>query len=277
LSEEQVTDLADHALDLQADPARPWTPLWGRFLEDAFDAGRLSRERWERYARQSFDFSLEFRKQVRRGDPVIARIVVVHGRSGPGRLVADAHGMFLEGRERIYNWQPDVRPPAYAAQVSYGTALQALLGQSMAPWSGRIRENRISPVPGFAVAVALHPTEFDLSATPGPQSNSVSLKVDVWDARRSHPVTAFPLTLQADWTLLPAATPSVTLRHDASLRQALKAAVRVNPVDMRVYHWTAGNRPDVMSVAVRLAIAPTPVDIAFEVWLRQRGSGMETG
>lgn len=268
LSDAQVTALADHALDLQTDPSRPWTPLWGQFLEDAFDAGRLSQDRWERYARQSFDFHLEFRKQVRRGDPVVARIGLVHGRSGPRRLVADAHGLFLDGRERIYDWRQDFTPPAYAAQLSYYQKLQALPLQSTAPRSPRIRENSIYPVPGFAVAVALHPTEFDLSAAPGPQSKSITLKIDVWDARRSTVVTGFPLTLRAGWTLLPAAIPSVALRHDASLRSAIQAAVKVNRVDMRVVPRRPGNQSDVMHVNVDLSIAPTPVDVAFEIWLR---------
>ena len=52
-----VSAVADRALIAQASD-EPWDPAWGTFVESAHAAGRLDRDRWAAYARQSARFTL---------------------------------------------------------------------------------------------------------------------------------------------------------------------------------------------------------------------------
>ena len=107
------------------------------------------------------------------------------GRAGRGSTTG---GSWTSVRRRTRQKSVTARPCRPSGDRALATLVRDDQGKPL--WEDQ--ENGIYPVPGFAVAVALHPTEFDLSATPGPQSNSISLKVDIWDARCSHPVTRFP-------------------------------------------------------------------------------------
>lgn len=80
------------ALELQADPAAPWRPGWGDFVETLWLDGALTDEQQQRYARGAAIVSLQCRPRVRRNDIAPVSIIVL-SRAGTLRV--------LEARLRI--------------------------------------------------------------------------------------------------------------------------------------------------------------------------------
>src|SRR6185295_8521152 len=68
LSDEQVRALVSDALAAQADLERPWQYRWGDLVERAHQAGLVTPEQWEAYAKNAVTFTLMPRARVRVGD-----------------------------------------------------------------------------------------------------------------------------------------------------------------------------------------------------------------
>jgi|GEM_PF-6955927 hypothetical protein len=61
------SELAEHALAVQADPSAPWTPLWGDLILDAHERGNLPPERLDEYFTNAVEVKMNIRPRVRAG------------------------------------------------------------------------------------------------------------------------------------------------------------------------------------------------------------------
>lgn len=61
LSNRQVRNLVDHALDLQADPNANWNRFWGDLIEEAWILGRTPDDKLKQYFQELFDQRLSFK------------------------------------------------------------------------------------------------------------------------------------------------------------------------------------------------------------------------
>jgi hypothetical protein len=90
--------IVDRALEVQADPSRPWHAGWSDIVEHAWDTGKLADRDIERYMRRAAELALVARPRVRQGDPVPANLRV-EGRAGEVQLgvIGYVHGVKIDG------------------------------------------------------------------------------------------------------------------------------------------------------------------------------------
>jgi hypothetical protein len=121
-----VQAVVQDALAAQADPSRPWDPMWGELIEGARRAKLLATEDWRLYRRNAVTVDCRARPRIRAGDPlpVIARFTERLGTSSLLRPVA-----VLESPA----WRP--MPPQVAQPRGAGMSL--LLDPACIPGPGR--------------------------------------------------------------------------------------------------------------------------------------------
>lgn len=200
--------LEDRALALQADLKLPWVPAWGELLEQSGNAGRLSKEQWERYVAQSLALSLEARPKVRRGDPLPVRV-----KWGPTRVGKASFPLLV-----TLEWD-----------VAVGHARTGLLTQ------GRVapRQFQVGPGPsgGGVYAEGLCDLDHLLKGmSNGKHTVRVAARVDGKPnlRRQQTPISkATEVTLEAPWELVPPDQPTVHVTDDPSHREAVEAALKL--------------------------------------------------
>jgi hypothetical protein len=84
LAANDIDRISDLSLANRSMPTGFWDDMWGEWLVHAQQAGRLSSGRWARYVVGKFNFRVDVRPTVERGDPVPVRI-----------SWTNAQGMFL--------------------------------------------------------------------------------------------------------------------------------------------------------------------------------------
>lgn len=252
LSDAQMADLADRALAYQADTTKPWLVEWGAVLEDARDKGRLSDDRWRRYARQAPTARVSIRPVVRQGEPLPVLIEPDVPRIGPRAQFA-AEYRFGE------RYEVGGRPVVYP----YPNRLCRVYLNASPPWIKAGDYESGDAARGDALEWMDEAERARL--VPGPQTASFPVTVLVFpDMRECQRPGRVPLAearfdLRPTWTLVPAAgPPTVTLVDDPALWPAVEAAVRVGPPASGYGNaWGAIRGP--------------PMDLACDVYLRSAG------
>jgi hypothetical protein len=67
LSDAQIGQIVDRAFKHQVDLSNTWNPLWGDFIEDAYDRRLIPEEKHSQFLQQGVVFEMEVRPQLRQG------------------------------------------------------------------------------------------------------------------------------------------------------------------------------------------------------------------
>jgi hypothetical protein len=261
LSSDHIADVADGVLKRQRDLNKPWPAACGAFMEDAYDDGKLSAERWDRYLRQMTSWSLAASPD-----------------SGPGGELVDFTLTWPAFR--------DGGTGRFAAAVWWNRAFE-LSGHTVPPNQPTepvflINSGRL---PGTFRFAFTYPDELRELLTPGLQSVRLPLEVVICDGIRRPPgmfwfswnsnspspksmTGRFVVELTAAWQLPDPR--SNRWIHDRSLRDAVRSAIHVS----NVYQSEHPSSRSPMGLTV--AIKEPPVNVAFRVLLRTSG-GVEYG
>jgi hypothetical protein len=98
LRDDNINDLVDTIVALQADPNAAWKPSLGDFVERARLAGKVNEGRWKRYLDQALVLEMQLRPRLRRGDPLPVGLSVIQVRTGRAMgLVIDIQPTLLAG------------------------------------------------------------------------------------------------------------------------------------------------------------------------------------
>src|SRR5205807_2488545 len=84
------------------------------------------------------------------------------------------------------------------------------------------------------------------------------------------PLVSMPLTLSANWTLVPDDEPTVRLKTDPALRAAMRRAL--TPRRGHFLRWTRPDRVDFSGM-----LPPSSIDYAFDVLVRYGGNEFPLG
>jgi hypothetical protein len=246
LTPQRVDALVDLALDVQGDRSRPWADGWGEVVGAARDAGKLSPEKWRRYARQGVEVKLETRPTLRRGDVLVFMLNPAGPRLAPG------HSFGLEyerGPMRVGDWPLEER--------GYGSVHHLIRGRSSYGFSKRIT------VPDRAALAALADGSQTLRLT-------VRLRIADRPARTPGNLVDELVEVTAPFTLLPAGAETVRLRNDPELKAAVEAAFSVEGLLVEFNAIPP-------SVEGRVMATQPPVATAFRVRARSGDNEWDLG
>ena len=267
LSDRRVSQVTSRALDVQANLKRPWRREWGELVELARFAGKLSDGDWLAYARNAAGFELVLSTPVRRGDPVLRKIVV-HERIGPeaGFYLWAAHESCAIDGESV---------PHDAESFRRTVGCRSCLSRREQP-----KDHHIMPVvwaSGFPRRVIHEALGADVDLEPRRHRFECRWRFSVeeiaptfsprgWYDDVSTPPQATHLAdwsavLAADFRVLPADAVTVELVRDESLRQAVRDSIEVRSCTVR-----SSRRGDWISAIVELV--DPPVVCAFDVYWR---------
>ena len=227
--------LADAALDYQGDPYKPWDEAWGDLLERFRADGRLSDDRWARYAAQALPgaMTLELRPAVRVGDPLPFAFNLRRQRSASGNA-----------------FRADIREPSGVGEI--------VAAGGGAPVPVKAHRGRIA-------AADLPQCKPDGSV----YTLSVSIDVDIGesDARPGRRTLATRrLTASGSFTILKADQSPVGAVPNPSLVSVVRQSLAVTA------DWstdTGPGRPPAVVIAVDSE--RTPFDVSFDVLVRSGG------
>jgi hypothetical protein len=145
LNESQLAKLVDTAFALQADPSRPWSPVWGDIVHAEHVAGAVSDERLARFQVRAAQLEWRVRPEVGRGATVPIAIGVTGARMGSsGSYVV----LGYIGEARIDGGRVKFSGVTDREPALNGLALYVPLYDQLATRNG-----------GFLFHVQLHPTE----------------------------------------------------------------------------------------------------------------------
>ncbi|MGE5609068.1 MAG: hypothetical protein ACM359_07425 [Bacillota bacterium] len=236
LSDAQVQQIVQRALQVQGDKNRPWATGWGDFVEWAQSKDRLPSEQWEQYVKQALTaFRLEARPNVRRGTTLPLRLAY-----GPARVGRNVTAFFVrcQRKQVLVSGMPrDPNQGDHAFRV-------VVLGSNR---SGR-----------SCWTVPLDDSVF-AKLQNGPQTAQVSFDVEVsWGGSSRYQTE---LHLDAKWELVDEATVKVVT--DDSLRPAVEQSLK-----LKAENWAFGvPRPG--CVDLTMTCANPPVGLAYDVLARQ--------
>jgi hypothetical protein len=248
LSQRQIDALADLALDLQADPARPWSDVIGEAVGAARDAGKLPREKWLRYARQATVLQLTTRATLRRGDLLVAELTWAPPRVARGHLFYAELGPaeLCVGSTRV-----GAHESVFRAAVS--------------------RDRGVGPL---RIPIRLHPAEGVAALADGPHTLRCLVRYRI-DEPRPPPASLVdePAEVTAPFTLLPAGAATVRVTTDPALRPAVEKAVRLN----NLYIDRTGRPGVALSLAGYVSADAPPTGLSFHVFVRTGGREWDLG
>ena len=222
--------VADAGLAYQGDLSKPWDTAWGNLLERARADGRLSDDRWKRYARQACAdvVTLVLRPVARRGDAV------------PFTLVEQT--------------------PRVAAMSALTVSIQnCLVTPVSATMSKDVGMDIYSIGSGSSCGSTMAVTAFPASVPTGQQQVHATGRVRV-SVRGSVGKTFLadePLDLPGSFVLNAADRPSVQLVADPSKAEAIRAAMKFTPPT------PGGNNAMVY-------VNGTPVGLSFGIFVRDK-------
>lgn len=246
LSQARVNDAVQVALAAQADLKTPWDYRWGLFIDDAHAAGKLRAEDYERYLRQAPQLTVQFRRRVRRGDPMPFEVSEGLPRLGLRcnviRVMEDTvqvNGMFGEADR--------VEGPIYTGVGNGGIIPSASpLWKALAPGPQMVhlKIRHLFFPRGHA------DSEVRFSSTCDPP-------YEQWeeDLQWPKPLATREVAVDMPFELLPSDTPSVRRWADAKLRAAVRASLKAT---VRM-----GKNP-----AIEIDSNFPPVALAFDVFVR---------
>lgn len=252
LPQKHIDALTDRALEYQGNVALPWVSTWRDAIEHAHAAGKLPKEKWQRYAIQSVSIQMmTTRARVCRGDPLPVHISRGMDRASSQHFTV---GIKQEGNSLLSSFvQPyhvladsglDDSPIDSPSDVVIGSGFISLNVGRTYPIDkqilGRLRD--------------------------GPQTASMRLTINVsdshgpvvYDSLGPHPprLSKTSTTISSHWTLQ--STPTVTLVTDPALRDGVRDSLKCHDLTLDA------NR----GFYVFIWGPPPPVDLAFHVFLR---------
>ena len=227
--------VADAALAAQADAGRPWDPAWGDWLERARAAGRLSDDRWHRYAAGSWPgaYQLRVRPRVRDGDPIPYRV------DGLPARVGNKAGLYLVQTGEQITWPggPTPEPNDNASEGSLSSNGGGSSGSSVRPdeYAGHLPVGHHTLHLRAAIRILSGP-----GAVP--------------------PLATGTLDLSAPFDLLPADRPTVAVVHDPALADPVRRSVSAE-----LRNWSTG------TTSPHVTVDDAPVGLSFELFIRPVG------
>jgi hypothetical protein len=246
LSQQQIDALVDLALDVQADRSKHWVDGWGDAIGAARDAGKLSPEKWRRYARQGVEVKLETRPTLRREDPLFYQFIP----GGPRWAARHAFDVTIKPGQ--------VRAGGREVTVHYDhSATGVVKGGQWYPY----RTNRLAPNHGGLVALPEGPHTF---------RSTVRLQVADVPGRTLGYLVDEHVEVTAPVTVLPAGAETVKLRTDPELKAAVEKALSVDRLEVKEAMGTP-------CVGIPVMATGLPVPAAFRVFARADDRRWELG
>lgn len=251
LPQKHIDALTERALEYQGNVALPWISTWGDAIEHAHAAGKLPKEKWQRYVIQSVSLQMTTRARVCRGDPLPVHISRGRDRASSQHFIVEIKqegDLLLSGFAQPYRVSdepgPDYPPLEQPLDVPSGSGFISLTVGRIYPIDkqilGRLRD--------------------------GPQTASMRLTIYlsdphgpvVHDSLGTHPprLTKTSTTISSHWTLQ--STPTVTLVTDPALRDGVRDSLKYHDLTLDA------NR----GLYILIWGPPPPVDLAFRVFLR---------
>lgn len=244
LPDKQIGELIDRALAHQADRSGPWAPDWGKFVEQAFRAGKAPREKWARYLEQALAPALEARRSIGDGDDLPFAVSVRQVRT----VLENVRVRFESQSLRI-----DGRPHPYLESDDTFTAFAKSAGTRWSPPPVRLGGKDVIP---------LQSGDHTLSVT-------FELKLRDEHAPLGRPLAVKVLTLEAPFRVLPPGCPSVKLVSEASYRAGVERSFDVSLLGF--------GRLGKDWLDATVESRPPPVGVSYEVFARCAGREWPVG
>jgi len=259
LNNDQVDDLIEVILRHQADSARAWRTEMGDLVEKYYVAGKLDRERWERYTGQFlFDvYKIEVRPEVVIGSGRVGiRMVKQDVRCGSGTHMAYQ----LQEKNRVTTIGPDVVGrvnPVSTSPLGHRNNSHSQTNYFLndEPQWANIRPGKQK---------VTHEVELAILEASG---RGVLQPTDVFASRQ--------VKFETESTFLPAGQSTVKLNTDPSLKATVEDAVQLRRVV--VGPVSVPNTTNQFYVSYFIDFDPRPVDCAFTIVLKHGANEYEVG
>lgn len=233
LSAERAKSLVVLAIARQKTPTARWTVAWGNFLNAARNAGLLTPEQIESYARHAPSLQAMIRPKVAVGEPTNLYLQLSPNRLGDPSTF------------RVSLRQLEARVGDHL--LMRGGGGMSSMGLSVNSWS---RSGHLITLPG----------------PPGEHQVSARWAVEVSDGESEKPLAAWEETFTLDVTVLPEGTPLVEVVEDDSLREPIERSLKIQRCvvyDFRTHLHGSGT----------VHLTGSPVPLAFEVfWADPEGT-----
>jgi len=249
--------LIDMVLTIQADRSYPWNTGWGGAFEAALAKGLATPADLDRYLNQAFLPVLEIDggTSLRQGDSVQFR-VLPQWRAGPNIPVF-------------------MRAMPVAGPMSGRVSGRVCIGEVTSPgWSSSELHTGMLFLPD---SVGLLTVDLEAAASFGP---------DVIDARKASVNPWYYADEEPGWRAMPATTVVKHVLAEIMLNPSRAPPTVVNSMGLApeaimagLRHWTAlyDAAGDRLAFEVHLSLARPPLDLAFDVFLRQDGVDHQLG
>ena len=241
LSSSQEQQLITHALQIQADPSKPWERELGEMIESGRARGLVTDAQWRQYAKQPGVVQLKTRERINLGDPVVLRLTSDHAKLRASYDFGSqmAPSSIKGAKIAIYpeNTGPDATPI-----VTHEMRLSSYHDGHFIPL-----QDGSSPLP-----VGPYKVVVDLNI-PQPDPKQANARGGVFT----------PHQLAASFEVFPADQPQLIAVKDPALAQALQATIRdelLRTGGTRIKHETFG-----AFLSFRLRKPSTPLAGGFGV------------
>jgi serine/threonine-protein kinase len=261
LNSDQMNDLIDLVLKHQADRQRPWRTEMGDLIEKSWVSDKLDRDLWEQYTAQFVVdyFDVKVRPRIVIGTPggVNLQLVVQDVRCGSGK-----HITF------------QLQQKSWAVRIG-----ETLIGASNMPGNlGTIRHKGGYSSLGCNNAFGQQTWE---SIKPGRQTITYESELAILESaapenkERQDVFASRKVTFETETTFLPRGQTTVNINTDPSMKadvdrsitiKRIKTGPAVNPKTDNKYYSN-----------VMLDITPRPIDIAFEIILKDGDNEYTSG
>lgn len=273
LANDQITRIALAAIDLQADPARPWCDEWGDLIENAHNKDLIDKDAYARFMRQTIIFDCTSRPKVGPTDPIPLMLKVKELRIG-----ASSQLMAM-----IHFDQASIAGQPLRPTITVGGQLRSLSGFLEIPNRQIGWVQMYGKASGWGMTtnqtcpIVLEPAD-GAALTPGRHQASLSVAIEVHPISASNPIqwgakpdAKFPRRQHtANVEVIPdemAAIQRIAATDD--LTRQLKTDL--SPLTLMVYSQNASNlmgQVTYVSGSLTFTIAKPAVPLVFDVVLR---------
>lgn len=248
LSNRQVRNLVDHALDLQADPNANWNRFWGDLIEEAWIMGRTPDDKLKQYFQELFDQRLSF-KIASRARPIewtLYKFKFKQCRGSSGKWFR----AFMEtGPFRLDGVTFSDRKGGSVTNVSDGSG------------SGHGSNLELPDLPGKYTLTAecriwVYPyKEYDAAEAPDMSH------WDRWDLRKRLAACDWSQNFDTPIEIVGPDGPIVDLVEDESLFEQIRKSITINTCSLFV-------RKDYISPHCWISFDSPPIAVSFDVFWR---------
>ena len=256
LNAQNVTLLLDNVLAWQADAKRTWVPAWGNFFQSARGAGLVSDEKWQQYAMNSTQPTIDIRPVLRRGELLPYWLGRTPGRVGQG------------GRNELRGQLSIKRVTVGGKDIPRGQMGGSGFGIDV--WGGRTSGSQIDM------------KAKDIADVPDGQTTVViDLEQEFYQSAAEWPGT--PLgkrmaRITVPLEIVPADAETVKVVKDAALRESVEKALKID-----TYRFPASGPTSTVlveddeRVSVSIQATNPPVSLAYDVFVKAAGREWKIG